>query len=100
MRFLHFGSHAIRLCAMALLFAGALSPQTATAQGPAEIPIAKSSQDWSGPIGIAAKKPVYAGGCKACPFGILGLVTREALSYYGYDVHMCYTCASSLAATD
>ena len=101
MRFLRFAGQAmIRLCGMALLLTGVASLETATAQGPAEIPIPKSSQDWSGPLGIAAKKPVYAGGCKACPFGILGLVTREALSYYGYDVHVCYTCASSLAATD
>ncbi len=82
------------------MLAGGLIVQTAAAQGPAEIPIPKSQQDWSGSLGIGAKKPVYAGGCKACPFGILGLVTRDALSFYGYDVHMCYTCATSLAAKD
>jgi len=100
MRFYRLAGHGIQLCGLALLLAGAMSPQTATAQGSAEIPIPKAQQDWSGPLGIAAKRPVYAGGCKACPFGILGLVTREALSHYGYDVHVCFTCASSLAAKD
>src|SRR5579863_9581466 len=100
MRFLSFAGHAIRLCGMASLLAGGMWPQTATVQGPAEIPIPGAQQDWNGPLGIAAKKPVYAGGCKACPFGELGFVTKDALSFYGYDVHVCTTCATSLAATD
>ena len=99
MRLTRFAADAILLFGMALLLV-VISPQSANAQGPGEIPIAKSPQDWTGPLGIAAKKPVYAGGCKACPFGILGVITREALSNYGYDVHLCYTCASSNAAKD
>jgi hypothetical protein len=100
MRFFRFTSDPVGLCGMALLLAAGMSPKMAAAQGAAEIPIPKSSQDWSGPLGIAAKKPVYAGGCKACPYGEVGLITREALSYYGYEVHLCFTCASSLAARD
>jgi hypothetical protein len=99
MRAFGFAGTAVRLLPFAFLFAGGILAQMGM-QGPAEIPIPKSQQDWSGPLGIAAKKPVYAGGCKACPFGILGVITREALSSYGYDVHLCYTCASSLAAKD
>ena len=45
---------------------------------------------------IAAKKPVFAGACKACPWGILGIVTADSLKYYGYDVQMCWTCATSV----
>jgi len=87
-------------CGIILLLAGEVAAQTPAVKGPAEIPIPKSQQDWTGPLGIAAKKPVYAGGCKECPFGEMGIVTREALSHYGYDVHLCYTCATALAAKD
>ena len=84
-----------------LLLVVGMSVRTGDAQDPSGIfPIPNPQQDWSGPLGIAAKKPVYAGGCKACPFGELGFVTKEAMSFYGYDVHVCTTCATSLAATD
>src|SRR5579872_2450436 len=44
---------------------------------------------------IAAKKPVFAGACKACPWGILARVTADALSYYGYQTTICWVCWSS-----
>jgi hypothetical protein len=44
---------------------------------------------------IAAKKPVFAGACKACPWGILARVTADALSYYGYQTTICWFCWSS-----
>ena len=44
---------------------------------------------------IAAKKPVFAGACKACPWGILASVTAEALKFYGYDTTICWVCYSS-----
>lgn len=44
---------------------------------------------------IAAKNPVFAGACKACPWGILAKVTAEALSYYGYQTTICWVCWSS-----
>jgi uncharacterized protein len=91
----------ILLSIIGLLLVGAMSQRSAAGQDPSGIvPIPKPQQDWSGPLGIAAKKPVYAGGCKACPFGELGFVTKEAMAFYGYDVHVCTTCATSLAATD
>lgn len=34
---------------------------------------------------ILAKTPVFAGACKACPWGILAKVTADALSFYGYQ---------------
>ena len=44
---------------------------------------------------IAAKKPVFAGACKACPWGILARVTADALSYYGHQTTICWVCWSS-----
>ena len=44
---------------------------------------------------LAAKKPVFAGACKTCPWGILGTVTADALKYYGYETQMCWVCFSS-----
>ncbi len=44
---------------------------------------------------IAAKKPVFAGACKACPWGILAKVTADALRFYGYDTTICWVCWST-----
>src|SRR5579871_2589162 len=44
---------------------------------------------------IAEKKPVFAGACKACPWGILAKVTSDALSFYGYRTTICWVCWSS-----
>jgi TRAP-type uncharacterized transport system substrate-binding protein len=44
---------------------------------------------------IAAKKPVFAGACKACPWGILAKVTADALRFYGYDTTVCWVCWST-----
>jgi hypothetical protein len=46
-------------------------------------------------FGIAVKRPVFAGACKACPWGILASVTQQALKPYGYDVQICWVCAST-----
>ena len=45
---------------------------------------------------ILAKKPVFAGACKACPWGILAKVTADALSFYGYQTSICWVCWSNL----
>jgi uncharacterized protein len=47
-----------------------------------------------GPTGIAVKRPVFAGACKACPWGVLALVTQTAMKQYGYDVRICFVCWS------
>src|SRR5512146_1061700 len=44
---------------------------------------------------IAAKRPVFAGACKACPWGILAKVTADALSFYGYKTTICWVCWSN-----
>lgn len=48
-----------------------------------------------GPTGIAIKRPVFAGACKACPWGVLASITQAALKPYGYDVKICWVCWSS-----
>src|SRR5580658_1281118 len=46
-------------------------------------------------FGIVAKRPVFAGACKACPWGILASVTAEALRPYGFDTQICWVCWSN-----
>src|ERR1051326_9251197 len=45
---------------------------------------------------IVSKMPVFAGACKACPWGILAQVTADALKFYGYNTQICWTCATSV----
>ncbi len=47
-----------------------------------------------GPTGIAIKRPVFAGACKTCPWGVLALITQAAMKSYGYDVRICFVCWS------
>src|SRR5215471_20789966 len=47
------------------------------------------------PTGIDVKRPLFAGACKACPWGIMASVTKEALKPAGYDVQICWVCWSS-----
>ena len=47
-----------------------------------------------GPTGIAMRRPVFAGACKACPWGVLALITQAAMKPYDYDVKICFVCWS------
>jgi hypothetical protein len=49
----------------------------------------------TGLFGIAAMRPVFAGACKVCPWGAVGLVVKQAMAPYGWDVQLCYHCARS-----
>ncbi len=71
------------------ILAAATVLETGRAQAPADA--AKPSVSAT----IAAKKPVFAGACKACPWGILAKVTADALSYYGYQTTICWVCWST-----
>jgi len=48
-----------------------------------------------GKTGIDIKRPVFAGACKACPWGVLAAITQAALKNYGYDVQVCWVCWSN-----
>lgn len=41
---------------------------------------------------ILAKKPVFGGACKLCPWGAMAEVVQAAMKSYGYDVQICYNC--------
>jgi uncharacterized protein len=41
---------------------------------------------------IDAKKPVFGGACKICPWGAMAEVVKQAMKPYGYDVQICYNC--------
>ena len=43
-------------------------------------------------FGIEQKRPVFAGACRGCPWGVLGEVTKRAMANYGYTVGQCYNC--------
>ena len=43
-------------------------------------------------LGIAAKKPVFAGACAMCPWGELGDFVHDAMKPAGFDVQVCYNC--------
>jgi TRAP-type uncharacterized transport system substrate-binding protein len=47
------------------------------------------------PTAIDVKRPLFGGACKACPWGILAAVTKEALKPADYDVQICWVCWSS-----
>ena len=44
-------------------------------------------------FGIAAKKPIVAGACRDCPWGVIADVLKQALQPQGYDLQVCYTCS-------
>src|SRR6516225_4142675 len=45
--------------------------------------------------GIKIKKPVFGGACKVCPWGALAEIVKAAMRPYGYDVQICYNCATA-----
>jgi len=47
--------------------------------------------------GIEAKRPVFGGACKICPWGAMAEVVQAAMKPYGYDVQICYNCNAAEA---
>ncbi len=48
-------------------------------------------------FGVEAKRPVFGGACKLCPWGAAATVVRKAMAPYGYDVQICYNCSTGEA---
>ena len=84
-----FWMHSIRLVALSALLG------LASAQSPALSRQSLAKLVDVGPTGIDIKRPVFAGACKACPWGVLAAITQAALKPYGYDVKICWVCWSS-----
>jgi len=42
--------------------------------------------------GAGARKPVFGGACRLCPWGAMAEVVQAAMRPYGYDVQICYNC--------
>src|SRR5579871_2617673 len=61
----------------------------------AEAPAGIALSSVVAPTGIDVKRPLFGGACKACPWGVLAAVTKEALKGAGYDVQICWVCWSS-----
>ncbi len=80
---------------MGRIFAGCLILASAAVVGPLRAQAPGGTAGPSVSATIAAKKPVFAGACKACPWGILARVTADALSFYGYQTTICWVCWSS-----
>jgi len=78
----------------ALLLVG-LDHYRAMAQETVENPRPALSLVDVGATGIAIHRPVFAGACKACPWGVLAEVTKTAMKPYGYDVVVCWVCWSN-----
>jgi len=80
--------HIMRLLVLAVLIglASAQSPSPGDARlKPIDV----------GRTGIDVKRPVFAGACKACPWGVLAAITQAALRSHGYDVQVCWVCWSN-----
>lgn len=93
-----FGRACAMLCAMAAALAIQLAPRAAAAAQPGAppAPAPEATERYGVDYGLSVKKPVFAGACKACPWGQLAIVTKQALQPYGYDVLICWTCATSI----
>jgi TRAP transporter TAXI family solute receptor len=63
---------------------------------PASAQKTQGSAERTQAYGIAAKRPVFAGACHYCPYGAIAEVVKAAMKPYGYDVQICYICASTI----
>jgi para-nitrobenzyl esterase len=63
-----------------------------TAEGEAAVRPKEQANGGTPQTGIAAKKPVFGGACKLCPWGAMAEVVQAAMKPYGYDVQICYNC--------
>lgn len=47
--------------------------------------------------GIQARKPVFGGACRLCPWGAMAQVVKDAMQFYHYDVQICHNCNAAAA---
>jgi para-nitrobenzyl esterase len=63
-----------------------------TPEGEAAVRQEASASTGAPQTGITAKKPVFGGACKICPWGAMAEFVQAAMKPYGYDVQICYNC--------
>jgi len=80
---------------LAILLSAGLKASIAVAADDARPPAPVLKLVDVGATGIALHRPVFAGACKACPWGVLAEVTKEAMKPFGYDVVICWVCWSN-----
>ena len=85
----------VKALLLAILLSAAPKVSTAIADDKAPVPAAMLKLADVGATGIAIHRPVFAGACKACPWGVLAEVTKQAMKPYGYDVVVCWVCWSN-----
>src|SRR5436190_17573254 len=66
---------------------------SAWGSGPLHAQSAAASPPATKETGYAAKKPVFGGGCRTCPWGAMGEIVKAAMKGSGWDVQLCYNCA-------
>src|SRR5437899_8738298 len=49
--------------------------------------------------GAAVKKPVFGGSGPNAGWGSIGVITKEAMKFYGWDVQICSACAGAERAS-
>jgi TRAP-type uncharacterized transport system substrate-binding protein len=87
---MRFGAWVATVVGLCFLFSTQSFSQ-AQEPAPATVPLKLVS---IGATGIAIKRPVFAGACKACPWGVLALITQAAMKTVDYDVKICFVCWS------
>jgi len=85
----------VKALLLAILLSAGLKVSTAIAEDKAPSPAAMLKLVDVGATGITIHRPVFAGACKACPWGVLAEVTKKAMKPYGYDVVICWVCWSN-----
>jgi TRAP transporter TAXI family solute receptor len=50
------------------------------------------------PTGFAVKRPIFGGSGANAGWGSIGLIAKEAIQFYGWDIQICSSCAGAARA--
>jgi TRAP transporter TAXI family solute receptor len=64
----------------------------------ADVQNAATSQSGRPETGYALKKPVFGGATQTNGWGAIGVIVKEAMKHYGWDVQLCTSCAGAARA--
>src|ERR1700751_3225162 len=63
------------------------------------VSIANGQEVQAAKTGAAVKKPVFGGSGPNAGWGSIGVITKEAMKFYGWDVQICSACAGAERAS-